>query len=129
MSYDWEPFEGGDGTFFKFEDVGDEIIGGVTDIKTGRDFNGNPCPQLQITTDDGDEKIVTAGQVMLKRALAEQAPQVGDRIKITYSGVGDAKPGKAPAKLFSVAVVTGKGNVAPAKVQKPVPVPDDEVPF
>lgn len=129
MSYDWEPFEGGDGDFVKFANVGDEIIGAITDIKTGRDFNGNPCPQLHLTTDEGDERIVTAGQVMLKRALAEQAPQVGDRIKITYSGVGDAKPGKAPAKLFSVAVATGKGNTPPAKVQKPVPVPDDEIPF
>ena len=129
MSYDWEPFEGGDGEFVSFKNVGDEVIGGITDIKTGRDFNGNPCPEIHITTDDGDERIVTAGQVMLKRALAEQAPQVGDRIKITYSGNGEAKPGKAPAKLFSVAVVTGKGNVAATAVKKPVPVPDDEIPF
>jgi hypothetical protein len=129
MSYDWEPFEGGDGEFVSFKNVGDEIIGAITDIRTGKDFNGNPCPEIHITTDEGDERIVTAGQVMLKRALAEQAPQVGDRIKITYSGVGDAKPGKAPAKLFEVAVATGKGNVEPAKVKKPLPVPSDEVPF
>ena len=129
MSYDWEPFEGGDGEFMKFEKVGDEIIGAVTKVGTGTDFKGNPCPQLHITTDEGDERIVTAGQVFLKRALAEQAPQAGDRIKITMTGLGDPQPGKAPAKLFSVAVATGKGNVEPAKVSKPVPVPDDEIPF
>lgn len=129
MSYNWDEFKT-TGGWITFENVGDTVVGTVNAIRTGKDFNGNPCPELIIEDDDGEERTLTAGQVMLKRALAEQAPQVGDRIRIKYAGVGDAKPGKAPAKLFEVAVKTGAGNTDPtAPTPQPAPVPADEVPF
>jgi hypothetical protein len=102
--FDWNDFKQ-TGDWITFDEVGDQVIGVVTAVRSGKDFNGNPCPELVIDLeDDGGEKTLTAGQVMLKKALAEAAPQVGDRIWIMYSGVGDAKPGRAPAKLFEVKV-------------------------
>jgi hypothetical protein len=120
MSYDWDQHKQ-TGDWITFDNVGDTVIGDIIAIRTGEDFNRNPCPELVIRTDDGAEKTLTAGQVRLKSELAAQAPQVGDRIRIVYSGVGDAKPGKAPAKLFEVAVKTGAGNTTPA----PAPVLED----
>jgi hypothetical protein len=95
------------GSFVKFENVGDSVVGIIKQVREGKDFNGNPCPELILEDDDGDERTVTAGQVLLRAALAEKAPQPGDKIRITYSGVGEGKPGKAPAKLFTVEVKPG----------------------
>lgn len=131
MSYDWDQHKQ-TGDWITFDNVGDHVVGDIIAIRTGKDFSGNPCPELVIRTDDGDEKTLTAGQVRLKSALAEQAPQVGDRIRIVYSGVGDAKPGKAPAKLFDVAVKTGAGNTDPTQtpaMANTAAVPADEIPF
>jgi hypothetical protein len=129
MSYDWDQHKQ-TGDWITFDSVGDQIIGEIIAIRTGKDFNQNPCPELVIRTDDGDEKTLTAGQVRLKSELAAQAPQVGDRIRIVYSGVGESKPGKAPAKLFDVAVRAKDPNATPVPVAAaPAPVPADEVPF
>lgn len=107
MSADiWDEFQT-TGDWITFDNVGDKVVGTVKAVRRGKDFNGNPCPELIIDVDGEGEKTLTAGQVMLKSALAEKRPAAGDRIAITYSGVGDAKPGKAPAKLFDVAVKTG----------------------
>jgi hypothetical protein len=86
-------------------------------VRQGSDFNQNPCPELVLEQDDGEEITVTAGQVMLKRALAEKAPQTGDKIRITYSGVGDGRPGRAPAKLFTVDVKPGPHEVVQSIVR------------
>lgn len=111
MVFDWETFTT-NGDFISFKEVGDSVVGVIKAIRAGKDFNGNPCPELILDV-DGDEKTVTAGQVLLKAALAEKAPNVGDRIRIVYSGIGEARPGKAPAKQFTVDVKVG-GKV-PAK--------------
>lgn len=97
---DWDQF---DSDFIKFDEVGDNVAGTIMAIRVGKDFKGNLCPELQIRTENGD-KVVTAGQAKLKPELARLKPQVGDRIAIVFSGVGDAKPGQAPAKLFDVQV-------------------------
>lgn len=106
MSFDYNNYTQ-NGDWVTFNDVGDGVIGTVQSIHEGADFKGNPCPELVIVDDNGDEKILTAGQVMLKAALAEKSPQVGDKIRIVYSGIGEAKPGKAPAKLFTIDVKEG----------------------
>lgn len=121
MSFNWDEFKN-TGDYITFKDVGDVVVGTITAIRTGRDFNGNPCPELILDV-NGDERTLTAGQVMLKSALAEQAPQVGDKIRVEYSGIGDARPGKAPAKLFNVAVKAGE------QAQTVPDVAPDEVPF
>ena len=116
MSFDWDQFKQ-NGDFVRFENVGDQVVGTIKAIREGRDFNGNPCPELVLeVSDEGDEMTLTAGQVLLKSALAEQAPEVGNRIRIVYSGVGPAKPGKAPAKEFTVEVKPGNHPMAQAAV-------------
>jgi hypothetical protein len=99
------------GDWVQFKEVGDGVIGVIKAIREGQDFNQNPCPELIIETDDGEEKTLTAGQVMLKAALAEKAPQVGDKIRVVYSSIGVARPGKAPAKMFTVDVKPGPHEV------------------
>lgn len=115
MSFDYDKYAGG-GDYVKFENVGDQVIGVIKEVREGRDFSKNPCPELVLEVEDGEEKTVTAGQVMLKQALAEKRPQKGDKVRITYSGVGDAKPGQAPAKLFTVDVKEGPYELQNAAV-------------
>lgn len=100
--FNWDDFANGE--FVKFENVGDSVSGEVRSVTVGEDFNGQPCPKLLIATDGGDDRTVTAGQKVLQSRLSEVRPQPGERIAIVYTGVGDAKPGKAPAKLFTVQV-------------------------
>jgi hypothetical protein len=119
MSFDYDNYlDSGD--FVKFTNVGDQIVGVIKEIREGKDFNGSPCPELILETEDGEEKTLTAGQVRLKALLAEKRPQVGDKVRITYSGVGAASPGKAPPKEFTVEVKAG-----PHEISQPAVVNDD----
>lgn len=121
MTFDYSKYTSGE--FVKFENVGDQIVGIIKHVREGQDFNGNPCPLLILEVNaDGDERTLTASQVRLKVLLAEKMPKVGDKIRITYSGVGEAQPGKAPAKEFTVDVQDGPH----ALVQ---PAPADTAPF
>lgn len=106
MSFDYAKYAQ-QGDYIKFENVGDSVAGIIKEVREGKDFNSNPCPELVLETAEGEEKTVTAGQVLLKSALAEQAPNALDAVKITYSGIGKAQPGKAPAKEFTVEVKRG----------------------
>lgn len=107
MGFDWDEYKS-TSDWVTFDDVGDKVVGQILAIRPGKDFNGQPCPELVLRTDEGD-KTLTAGQKVLKALLADEQPQVGDRIAIVYSGIGDAKPGKAPAKLFDVSVDRANG--------------------
>jgi hypothetical protein len=126
--FNWDEF-GSPSDFMAFKEIGDAIAGEVLAVRKGKDFNGGPCPELVIRTDDGDV-TVTAGQTVLQSCLAEVRPRTGEKVAITYSGVGDAKPGKAPAKLFTVAVRDAAGQLrtapqasAPAPAATPAPAP------
>jgi hypothetical protein len=123
MSFDFKKYSGG-GDFVKFDEIGDAVVGTIKEIREGRDYNGNPCPELVLeVSEDGDEKTVTAGQALLKAALAEAAPQVGNKIRITYTGNSQGKPGRNPAKEFKVEVKPGTHElVQPA-------VSNSEAPF
>ena len=126
--FNWDEF-GSTSGFMAFREIGDAIAGEVLAVRKGKDFNGGPCPELVIRTDDGDV-TVTAGQTVLQSCLAEVRPRAGEKVAITYSGVGDAKPGKAPAKLFTVAVRDAAGQLrtapeasTPAPAATPAPAP------
>lgn len=123
MSFEYDRYLNS-GDYVKFENVGDAVIGVVKEVREGKDFNGNPCPELILELDDGEEKTVTAGQVRLKAELAEKRPNVGDRVRITYSGVSrDARPGRAPSKEFTVEVKEG-----PHELKQPA-VSNSDAPF
>ena len=116
MGFDYSKYTQS-GDYVKFENPGDHVVGTIKSLQEGKDFNGNPCPLIILEVDDeGTEKTLTAGQVMLKAELAEKQPQEGDRVRITYTGPGEARPGKAPAKLFTVDVKKGPHELVNAAV-------------
>lgn len=122
MTFDYSKYTAGN--FVKFENVGDQVVGIIKDIREGKDYAGNPCPEIILEVNaEGDEKTVTAGQVRLKAALKETAPKVGDKVRIIYSGqTPNAQPGRAPAKEFTIDVQAGPHQLVS-------PGPADEAPF
>jgi len=98
------------GDFVKFEDVGDTVSGTVTAVRAHQFDDGKIVPQILLTDDSGEDRTLTAGQIRLKVALAEQRPEAGDHLKITLTGV-EKRPGGKTLKLFDVAVT--RGGAAP----------------
>lgn len=129
MGFDWSKFQ--DGARFKFTNVGDKVEGTVTRI-TSVTFNPSEgaVPILDIRKPDGTAVSVTASQVVLKRKLAEEAPDEGDEIVIVYTGndTENAKPGKSPAKLFDVDVIRA-GKKAETLAATATSTEDHESPF
>jgi hypothetical protein len=101
------------GDFVKFENVGDTISGTISAVRAHRFDDGKVAPQILLTTDDGEEKTITAGQVRLKVALSEERPEAGDHITITLSNVEKRAGGKT-LKHFEVKVTRGNGAPATA---------------
>lgn len=94
------------GEFVKFEQPGDSVAGTITAIKKHRFDDGSVVPQIYLTTDEGDERTLTAGQVRLKAVLAEQRPDVGDHLTVTYERQEKRAGGKT-LKHFAVVVRRG----------------------
>lgn len=99
------------GEFVKFDNVGDSISGTINAIRAHKFDDGSVAPQILLVTDDGEERTVTAGQIRLKTALAEQRPEAGDHITITFTQEEKRSGGKT-LKHFDVTVTRGTG--APA---------------
>jgi len=99
------------GEFVKFENPGDKVSGVINAIKKHRFDDGNVVPQIYLTTDEGDERTLTAGQVRLKAALAEQRPEVGDHLSVTFERQEKRAGGKT-LKHFAVSVRRGAGAAA-----------------
>lgn len=100
------------GDFVRFDNIGDTVSGTIGVVRAHRFEDGSVAPQILLTTDDGEEKTITAGQVRLKTELATQRPEAGDHITITLSDVEKRSGGKT-LKHFTVDVRRG-GNPAPA---------------
>jgi hypothetical protein len=107
------------GEFVKFENPGDSVSGTVTAVRAHRFDDGSVAPQVLITTDDGEERTITAGQIRLKAELATQRPEPGDHIVITHTEVEKRSGGKT-LKHFSVQVTRGG---KPAAVTQSTPQP------
>ena len=115
MGFEWEDYEpDGEGMgFVRWQNIGDKVRGKIIDLREGRGFNGEKVPEIEFQTDDGGILVWTVGQTVAQRVLAEAQPQVGWEIEVRYSGNGEGKPGRAPAKLFEVEVLsTGGGEAA-----------------
>ncbi|MGH3503174.1 MAG: hypothetical protein ACRDQA_20105 [Nocardioidaceae bacterium] len=120
MSSVWDDPElrlGGD--FIKFDNVGDTVAGTISAVRVHRFEGGQVAPQILLTTDDGEEKTLTAGQVRLKTALAEQRPEAGDHITVTLTDVEPRAGGKS-LKHFDVTVNRG-GQPNPPPAATPAP--------
>ena len=107
------------GEFVKFENVGDTVSGTVNAVRAHRFDDGSVAPQILITTDEGEERTITAGQVRLKAELATQRPEPGDHIKVTFTEVEKRSGGKT-LKHFSVEVTRGG---TPAAATAPASTP------
>ena len=101
------------GEFVKFENVGDTVSGTINAVRAHRFDDGSVAPQVLLTTDDGEERTVTAGQVRLKAELATQRPEPGDHVTITFTEVEKRSGGKT-LKHFKVEVTRGGKPAQPA---------------
>lgn len=98
--------------YVKFEHPGDTVTGTVLAVSIHRWDDGSTCPQLLLDV-NGDEINLTAGQTRLKRAMAEQRPQIGDTITATFTEE-EKRPGGKTLKHFELTVVRGGQKPAPA---------------
>ena len=96
------------GNYAKFDNIGDAVTGKVISVGAHRWDDGTVSPQILLETADG-EITVTAGQVRLKAALAEQRPEVGDTLSIRLSDIEKRSGGKT-LKHFDVKVAKGAGD-------------------
>lgn len=119
MGFDWSAYQG---DRFKFTEAGMSIEGTIAGL-SATDFGDGPVPVVAITTDRGTVEV-TASQRVLQMKLAELSPQVGDKIRITFDGEdkAGARPGRSPAKLFTVVVKRAGGEAAPPAA---APIPDE----
>lgn len=128
MGFDWSKFK--DGERFKFVNPGDKIEGEILNISTTT-FGGtaDPTPVITLRTEAGVITEVTASQTVLCSRLAEEGPDVGDILSMTFTGVADnAKPGRNPAKLFDVVLKRG-GAPADTPETAAAGTPEDVDPF
>lgn len=109
------------GEFVRFDQVGDTVSGTITAIRTHRFDDGKVVPQILLTTDDGEERTMTAGQIRLKTALAEQRPEAGDHLTVTFTQ-NEKRAGGKTLKHFEVKVRRG-GAPAPAPTPVAAPAP------
>ena len=121
MSFDWNRFKG---NFVAFDVPGTAIDGIVTNIILGSGF-GREYPEMTVRTYEGDV-TVSATQRSLQRALADDPPNLGDRIVIEYLGErassSTGASGLNPTKEFRV-TVTHQTVMAPQPQYAPPPAP------
>lgn len=138
MTQQWEEIDVPRGAFISWGSaIGQHVTGKVLayDDSAGTDFNGNPCPQLQIQLVEaavsvnkegnqsdfpaGELVVLNCGQVSLKRAVRAAALNPGDMVKIELSNT--VKVDKGTVKEFSIKVARGTGQAsAPAPAQPAV---------
>jgi len=101
------------GNFVKWETPGTVVVGEIVSKTIGKTLNGDPCPQLSLRTDEGEDLTVTASQAALAGAVRAARPNVGDRIRIEFTGTEKREGGKT-LKLFKVDVKAGTPKVSAA---------------
>lgn len=100
----WDKYANAGATFQKWQEPGDQVIGVVKQIREGKDFDKNPVPEIVLDDGEGGSVVVTASLTMLRAELVAAAPNVGDRVRITFTGLGEARNGRQAPKLFTVEV-------------------------
>lgn len=95
--------------YFTFENVGDTLQGRIELIKRQVWADGSVSPQLFLTDPQGNDVILSAGQIRLKNELVAQRPAPGDDIWIRLTKVEPRGGGKT-LKHFDVRV--RRNNIA-----------------
>jgi hypothetical protein len=103
----------------KFNSIGDAIAGVIVDAGKADFADGGRAPFFHIRTGDGTVWSVLAGQMQLQDLIAQQNPQIGDRIAIVMTGFREV--GKGTAKLFELQVKRGDETGTPAVAPAPAP--------
>lgn len=104
MSDSWDGLP--NGNFAKWENPGDEIAGDIVGKGIGEDMQGGQVPQIVVRLDDDSEVTITASQAQLRAKLLAAKPNVGDRIKVTFTQSENRSGGKT-LKHFEVQVKAG----------------------
>ena len=119
----WDAFEAPGGDYpdrrFKFDNVGDNIVGTITNIRKAT-FETGTVPELWLDTADGETSVL-CGQANLMAQLIDLRPGVGDRIAIVFTGTRKAKLGTA--KIFDVRLVRADGTTAEPTTEAETPTP------
>lgn len=127
-----------EGSYIKFEVVGDGNQGRIKSIGRKIWDDGSAAPQLELACDDGEDRTLTAGQRNLKLRLIELRPEPGDWISVYLTSV-EKRSGNKTLKHFDV-VVRSAGAARSEKAQterpalaratySPPPPDDDDPPF
>jgi hypothetical protein len=117
----WAEMPRGDGSFIRWTDPGQKVVGTIVEMGVGTDINGNPCPQLTVNTTDGDV-IVTCSQAQLRSKIIEihktSTINVGDKIAIIYTNNENRAGGKT-LKCFDVSHKAETSTDTPVAQNKP----------
>lgn len=100
------------GDYIKFDQEGDTVTGKVITVRKHVWPDGSVSPQILLDV-NGEEKTVTAGQVLLKTKLAEKRPLPGQTLSITLTEIEKRAGGKT-LKHFDVQVGEPVPAAAPA---------------
>ena len=139
---EWQESELPQGTFIGWGKIGQTITGHVVNYTAdgGRDYNGDPCPQIVLaltegcdnykdkgatheTIDAGEFVTITAGQANLRRHLTGIMPAPGDLLRVRYDA--DYRTASGTGKEFRIKFARGVGDYTP-----PTPkVEEEESPF
>lgn len=129
---EWEEIDVPRGAYVSWGNTpGQHVTGKVLgyDEKGGSDFDGNPCPSLEVELiepaasidksgvrtdfEAGSMVVLNCGQASLKRAVRAAALDRGDLVKIVLSNLAPAA--KGTVKEFNIKVARGAG--APAQTR------------
>ena len=88
-----------DPDFWTYENDGDFIEGKLVQVQLGVGDNNSKLYSIE-TSDDDVRNVWGAAILDTRMALVK----VGDKVRITYKGLAEAKSGKKPAKIFKVEV-------------------------
>ena len=118
------------GEVMKFDTVGDTVTGTIKSLGKRVFEEGTPRERwvIEVVFNEDDARTVMAGQVLLKQALWEARPDVGDGLTIELVAVSNTA-GKT-LKKFPVAVtrrtdevvVSALGSVGGGGVKPPPPI-------
>lgn len=140
--FDWNKFRSGGGEIQKWDTPGDQVSGTIVGLRTYEDTKKErTVPLIDVETSgrngDGEKviKTVFVDKVDLTRKVVDASPQMGDRIRITFTGTEEG----GPMKFFNVELRSNGQKHAPAPeplvetVRDTAPIDDfdddGEIPF